>query len=150
MTNDKSASDELTLTARGAFPMSAVPMERGLVTVRDGIIVAVGECGPRKADIDLGNVALVPGFVNAHTHLDLSGARGLTPPSSDFVGWLRQVIAYRRSRTPEQIAGDIQAGIAESLRFGTTLVGDIAAGGASWDHLANAPLRAIIFYELIG
>jgi cytosine/adenosine deaminase-related metal-dependent hydrolase len=150
MTIDKSASDEFTLTARWVFPVSAMPLERGLITVCDRTIVAVDPRGSRKADIDLGNVALVPGFVNAHTHLDLSGARGLTPPSSDFVGWLRQVIAYRRSRTPEQVAADIQSGVAESLRLGTTLVGDIAAGGTSWDHVANAPLRADIFYELIG
>jgi cytosine/adenosine deaminase-related metal-dependent hydrolase len=92
----------------------------------------------------------VPGFVNAHTHLDLTGARGLTPPDPDFVGWLRRVIAYRRSRTAEQVQADVAAGIAECLRQGTTLVGDIAVDGATWDALAAAPLRAVVFRELIG
>src|SRR5947209_5031006 len=141
---------EFTLTARWVFPVSAAPLERGLVTVRAGVIAAVEPHGARKADIDLGNVALVPGFVNAHTHLDLTGARGLTPPTCDFVGWLRQVIAYRRSRTPEQVKADVDSGIAESLRHGTTLVSDIAAEGATWDQLTAAPLRAVVFRELIG
>src|SRR5262249_15986197 len=104
----------------------------------------------RTPDIDLGNAAILPGFVNAHTHLDLTGLRGKCPPSPDFTGWLRQVIAHRRTRTPEQTQVDIRAGIDECLRFGTPLVGDIASGGASWDALAEAPLRAVVYYELIG
>ena len=108
-------ADEFTLTARWVFPVTAAPLERGLVTVRDDRIVAVEPHGSRKADVDLGDVAIVPGFVNAHTHLDLTGARGLTPPTPDFVGWLRRVIAYRRGRTAEQVAADVQAGIAESI-----------------------------------
>jgi cytosine/adenosine deaminase-related metal-dependent hydrolase len=76
--------------------------------------------------------------------------RGKCPPSPDFVGWLRQVIAHRRSVTPEQTQADIRAGIDECLRFGTTLVGDIASGGVSWDALAESPLRTVVFRELLG
>jgi aminodeoxyfutalosine deaminase len=102
--------------------------------------------------VDLGNVALIPGLVNAHTHLDLSGARGLVPPTDPdhFTDWLRGVIAYRRGRTPEQVQADVRAGLAEALRFGTTLLGDITADGASWDAVAAAPVRAVVFRELIG
>jgi cytosine/adenosine deaminase-related metal-dependent hydrolase len=144
------SSDECSLTARWVFPADGPPVERGVVTVRGEQIVAVEPHGTRTADTDLGNAAILPGFVNAHTHLDLTGLRGKCPPSPDFVGWLRQVIAHRRSVTPEQTQTDIRAGIDECLRFGTTLVGDIASGGASWDQLAEAPLRAVVFYELIG
>jgi cytosine/adenosine deaminase-related metal-dependent hydrolase len=89
-------------------------------------------------------------LVNAHTHLDLTGLRGQAPPSPDFTAWLRQVIAHRRSRTPEQVREDIQAGLAECLRFGTTLLGDISGDGGSWDVLAEAPLRAVVFREFLG
>jgi cytosine/adenosine deaminase-related metal-dependent hydrolase len=143
-------ADDFTLTARWVFPVIAPPLERGVVTVRNDRIIAVEPHRAHKADIDLGDVAIVPGFVNSHTHLDLTGARGLTPPTPDFVGWLQQVIAYRRERTAEQVAADVQTGIAESLRFGTTLVGDIAVEGATWDALAAAPIRAVVYRELIG
>ena len=139
-----------TLTARWLFPISQPPLERGTVTIQGERIVAVEPHGSRAADVDLGDAAIIPGFVNAHTHLDLSGLRGQAPPTPDFTAWLRQVIAHRRGRTPEQVLADVRAGLAESLRFGTTLLGDISGNGASWDELAAAPIRAVVFREMLG
>jgi cytosine/adenosine deaminase-related metal-dependent hydrolase len=145
-------ADPITYTARVVFPVSAPPLAGGTVTVRGGRIEAVEPRGVRTVDVDLGNVALIPGLVNAHTHLDLSGARGHVPPTDAdrFTDWLRGVIAFRRGLTPDQVQADIRAGLAEALRFGATLLGDIAADGASWDAVAAAPVRAVVFRELIG
>jgi cytosine/adenosine deaminase-related metal-dependent hydrolase len=139
-----------TLGGRWVFPASAPPIPGGVITISGERIVAVEPHGRRRPDVDLGDVAILPGLVNCHTHLDLSGLRGLSPPTADFTGWLRQVIAHRRSTTPEQVAADIGAGLAESLRHGTTLLGDISAGGTSWPILADAALRGVVFYELLG
>lgn len=141
-----------TFTARWVFPVSGPPLERGTVTVEGDRVAAVEPRGVCSPDEDFGNAALIPGLVNAHTHLDLSGARGLIAPTDPdhFTDWLRGVIAYRRTRTPEQTQADIRAGLAECLRHGTTLIGDIAAEGTSWDALAAAPMRAVVFRELIG
>ena len=142
----------VTYSARWVFPVAGPPLENGTVTIRGDHIEAVESCGERTADLDLGNVAIVPGLVNPHTHLDLSGARGLIPPTDPdhFTDWLRGVIAYRRSRSPEQIQADIRAGWAECMRFGTTLIGDIAAEGASWAAVSEAKARAVVFFEMIG
>ncbi len=128
-----------TYTARWVFPVAGPPLPNGTVTVRGDVIESVDPHGTRTPDEDCGNAAIVPGLVNAHTHLDLSGARGLVPPTDPdhFTDWLRGVIAYRRTRTPEQVQGDIRAGLAECLRFGTTLIGDIAAEGASWNAVSG-------------
>jgi cytosine/adenosine deaminase-related metal-dependent hydrolase len=139
-----------TLTARWIFPADGPPLERGTITIAGERIESVDAHGARTPDTDLGNVALLPGFVNAHTHLDLGGMRGLAPPSPDFTGWLRQVIAHRRTQSPQEVQTAIRAGIAEAIRFGSTLLGDIASGGASWEALSNAPLRAVVFHELLG
>jgi aminodeoxyfutalosine deaminase len=139
-----------TLTARWIFPVSGLPLEHGTVTIAGDRITAVNARGECPADVDLGNVAVLPGLVNAHTHLDLTGLRGQAPPSPDFTAWLRQVIAHRRSRTSERVNDDIRAGLAECLRYGTTLLGDISGDGGSWDVLAEAPLRAVVFRELLG
>jgi cytosine/adenosine deaminase-related metal-dependent hydrolase len=141
---------DCTLTARWVFPVDRPPLERGTVTIAGERITAVEPHGVRAPDHDLGNAALLPGFVNTHTHLDLSGLRGLCPPMSDFTAWLRAVIRHRRGVTPEQVQADIRAGITESLRYGTTLLGDIAVSGGSWDELAGGSLRAVVYYELLG
>lgn len=147
-----SASDPRTYTARWVFPVAAPPLTGGTVTVHGDRIEAVEPAGVRTPDVDLGNVAVIPGLVNAHTHLDLSGARGRTPPTDaeHFTDWLRSVIDYRRARTPDEVQADIRAGLAECLRAGTTLLGDITAGGASWDAVSAAAVRAVVFREFIG
>src|SRR6187431_396894 len=145
-------SEPITFTARWIFPASSSPLERGTITIRGPLFEAVEPHGVRKPDVDLGNVAIIPGLVNAHTHLDLSGARGQIPPTDPehFTDWLRGVIAFRRGRTPEQVQADIRDGLAECLRTGTTLIGDIAAEGASWKPLAASRVRAVVFFEMIG
>ena len=139
-----------TLTARWIFPVDRDPIPDGTMTIQNDRIVAVEAKGQRQADKDLGNVAILPGLVNAHTHLDLSGLRGLTPPTADFTTWLRQVVNHRRTMSPDQVQLAIQTGLAESLRFGTTLLGDISGQGQSWQTLVQAPLRAVVFHEVLG
>jgi cytosine/adenosine deaminase-related metal-dependent hydrolase len=139
-----------TLAARWVFPVSGPPLAGGTVTLAGQHLVAIEPHGRRRPDMDLGDVAILPGLVNCHTHLDLSGLRDRCAPIADFTGWLRQVIAHRRATLPEQVESHIRDGLAESLRHGTTLLGDITAGGASWPILADAPVRSVVFYELLG
>jgi cytosine/adenosine deaminase-related metal-dependent hydrolase len=138
-----------TLTARWVFPVSGPPLERGCVTITGDRITAVGPLD-RQPDLDLGNAAVLPGLVNAHTHLDLTGLRGLVPFTGDFTTWLRAVIGHRRRRTTEEVQQNIRSGLAESLRCGVTLLGDISDRGWSLDILRSAPLRAVVFWELLG
>src|SRR5579871_1670269 len=91
-----------TLTARWVFPADRPPLERGTVTVAGDRIAAIEPAGTSPADVDFGEAAVIPGLVNAHTHLDLTGLRGQAPPSPDFTGWLRRVIAFRRGQSSEQ------------------------------------------------
>src|SRR5712691_558051 len=118
--------DPRSVTARWIFPASAPPLERGVLVLDRDRIHAIENQGLRKPDFDFGNAAILPGLVNAHAHLDLTGMHGLAPPSPDFPAWLRQVIAHRRARSSEEILADIHEGLAESLISGTTLIGDIS------------------------
>jgi cytosine/adenosine deaminase-related metal-dependent hydrolase len=148
--------EQTTYAARWIFPVESAPLPGGAITIVGDRIAAVEPHGTRSPDVDLGNVAILPGFVNAHTHLDLTGARVCRPPASnvaaspDFTQWLRHVIAFRRTRSPEHVQADIATGLAECLRFGTTMLGDISAGQASWELVGQSPCRARVFYEMIG
>ncbi len=146
-------SDQTTpwsLTARWIFPVAGPPLERGVVTICGDRITAVEPRGISTADLDLGNAAILPGLVNAHTHLDLSGLHVPIPFTGDFTAWLRAVIAHRRGLQPNQVRDHVRAGLAESLAHGVTLLGDISGAGLSWPVLAQAPLRAVVFLELLG
>lgn len=137
-----------TIRARWIFPADAPPIRDGRVTIRGDRIIRVAADG--SADLNVGNAVLLPGFVNAHTHLDLGMLHGRCPPTPDLPAWLRCVIAGRLAATAEEVQRAIADGIAACLRSGTTLVGDISAGGASWPLLSAVPLRAVVFYELLG
>src|SRR4051812_23547556 len=141
-----------TYSARWVFPASGPPLPNGTVTVRGDRIAAVDPAGARSAAASFGTAAIVPGLVTPHTPLDLSGARGQIPPTDPdhFTDWLRGVIAYRRTRTPEQVQADMRHGLASCLEFGTTLIGDITVGGASYPAVSAAVTRAVLFWELIG
>jgi cytosine/adenosine deaminase-related metal-dependent hydrolase len=143
------------------LPISGPPVRDGWVAVEDGRIVATGHGLPQNEgaelleamDHDLGDVVLMPGLVNAHTHLELSYLRGLVSPTGSFVDWIRQVIVARR-RYPDPndpvISQGVSEAIAEARRSGTALVGDISNTLVTFDQLANSPLAAVVFYELIG
>jgi cytosine/adenosine deaminase-related metal-dependent hydrolase len=145
-----SSESRWTLRARWVFSVSAPPIADGVITIADDRIVAVEANARQTVDVDVGECAVLPGLVNAHTHLDLTGLRGQCPPGDDFPDWLRRVIRHRRDATMEQTTSDIRTGLTESLRCGTTLLGDISAGGISWSILAESPPRSVVFYELLG
>lgn len=138
----------LSLTARWLLPMSGPAIAGGVIRVTGDRITALDP--PGSADLDFGNAAILPGFVNAHVHLDLSGMRGLAPPRLPLTDWLREVIAHRRTRSAEQVQADVRAGLAECVRTGTTLLGDVSGDGGSWDDLATSGIRCVVFRELLG
>jgi cytosine/adenosine deaminase-related metal-dependent hydrolase len=139
-----------TLTARWIVPVDQPPLKQGTLTISRRRLVHVDPQGRRRADQDLGNVAILPGLVNSHTHLDLSGLHGRVPPTADFTAWLRAIMHHRRSQTPAQVQADTRAGLAAALASGTTLLGDISDQGLSWPVLAEGPVRGVVFYELLG
>ena len=147
-------SGQWSVTARWILPADRPPLAHGTITIQGDTIVAVQPAGfrvPHPHGVeDLGDIAILPGFVNAHTHLDLTGMRGQCPPTPDFAAWLRGVIQHRRLRTPEQVQDDIRAGLAECQRHGTTLVGDISGQGLSGPILRDAAIRSVAFLELLG
>jgi aminodeoxyfutalosine deaminase len=160
------------LRARYVFPVTSPPIPNGVVTIACDRIVAVGK-EPVDCDAeDLGNVALLPGLVNAHTHLDLGGLSApLGEPGIGMADWIRRVMMHRREEgkrgqapfvlstlravpangaCPLFPSQAVQAGVEESMRLGTTTLGDIAQPGAATALFEQAPIDATIFLELIA
>ena len=98
---------------------------------------------------DLGDVAILPGLVNAHTHLELSWMRGLVAPSSSMPTWASQLMALRRTVSHEPPEPIVTA-VAEARRSGTCLVGDVTNTFATFAPLLGSELSAMLFRELLG
>ena len=133
------------LRARWVLPVDGPPIEGGFVGVAGERIASVGARAPNSGPVhDLGDVVLLPGLVNAHTHLEFSGRESpLGEPGMRLPDWIRLVIA-ERNRGDRNAARDIAAGLRESVAAGVTTIGEIAAGGAA------APVPAVVFHEAIG
>ncbi|MBV8486960.1 MAG: amidohydrolase family protein [Planctomycetaceae bacterium] len=148
--------DTLTLQARYVFPVERPPIEDGVVVLRQGRIGWVGPARERKGDLDLGNVAIMPGLVNAHTHLELARLDATTTTPSapatveNEVAWLRRVVETRRSGSEETLRRTVGENLAACLAAGTTLIADTTTAGLSWDQVAGTAIRAVVFAELIG
>jgi cytosine/adenosine deaminase-related metal-dependent hydrolase len=140
--------------ATWVLPIASAPLRDGWVAVDGGRIVATGRRIPADGAVahDLGGVALLPGLVNAHTHLELSYLRDAVPPAFEFVSWIRAVMAARRSRPdPEcrEIVESLDCAIDEAVRCGTALIGDISNTLVPFAPLVRSPLSGVMFYELL-
>jgi cytosine/adenosine deaminase-related metal-dependent hydrolase len=138
-----------SLRARCVFPVDRPPIEHGIVTFEDERIVAVRtEPLGRRDDVhDLGAVALLPGLVNAHTHLEFSNLlRPLGKSGMPLAEWIRLVIAERGQRRTD-VADAIRAGLRESLQHGVTTIGEITTTNPL---AAYADADATLFLEVIG
>jgi cytosine/adenosine deaminase-related metal-dependent hydrolase len=141
--------------AAWVLPITSPPLRDGWVTVRDGLIVDVGS-GPAAtaADvevIDLGRVAMMPGLVNAHTHLELSFLWGKVPPADALIDWVSRMMAQRVALAPgAEDTTAIDNAILDMEEAGTAAVGDIANTFASVAPIGRSRLHAVVFRELIG
>ncbi len=144
------------------LPIARPPIRDGWVMTLAGRVIACG--GPRERahpgaaafddnndieTIDLGNVAVMPGLVNAHTHLELSWMRGQVPPAASMPAWAARLMALRRAVGNEP-PGPILDAIRDARASGTALVGDVANTFAAYEPLADSELAAAIFRELLG
>lgn len=115
-----------SLKARYVVPLDRPPIAGGVVTIAGERVVEVAARPPGGATlVDLGDVVLVPGLVNAHTHLEFSDLnRPLGTQGMSLVAWIRAVIA-RRSQQKTDLRASVAAGIRESLQHGVTAVCDV-------------------------
>jgi cytosine/adenosine deaminase-related metal-dependent hydrolase len=135
--------------ARYVFPVSSKPIVNGMVGIQGERIAAVGDHVAADTVEDLGNVAILPGLVNAHTHLEFSNlTKPLGKQGIGFVDWIRLI---RRESLELRIQA-VKKGINECIRCGTTTIGDITQDDflASELEKENMPADGTAFLELIA
>lgn len=145
-------------SARWVLPITSPPIENGAVAVDGPKIVAVGsaaEVAKRFPDApikDFDESAILPGLVNAHSHLELTVMRGfLESEEHDFFAWLRKLTLARMSMTDEDLQISATCGAIEAARAGITCVGDSSSAAPHvMKALREIGLRGIVFQESFG
>lgn len=149
----------IVYSARWVLPVSVPPIPYGAVAVHNGVITAVGpeevvresvaKDGPYQT-VSLGETALTPGFVNVHSHLELTALRGLLD-ELPFYPWITKLVELKREKLR---AADFQIaarwGVIEAIRSGITTLADTGDSGAPMDAMVTGGVRGIVYQEVFG
>jgi cytosine/adenosine deaminase-related metal-dependent hydrolase len=147
---------KILLTAKYVLPISAELIEDGAVAIEDDKIAAVGARAeiagkfPEAETRDFGEAVILPGLVNAHSHLEITAMRGfLDEFDGDFYSWLITLTKTRAEKlTDEDIEIAARFGALEGARAGVTTFGDIGRfGKAGFEALKANGLRGVLFQE---
>lgn len=141
-------------------PIAHPPIRSGGVLVRNGRIIAVDSAArlararPHARQIDLGRSILLPGLINAHTHLELTGIQRPADRPTSFTDWISALGQSLNRTAPDfadRIATATRAGAAQSVAHGVTTVGDISQQvHLTRPILRDGPLNVVSFGEALG
>ena len=145
--------------ARWVLPISSPAIADGAIAVEDQRIISVAsrvvlaQQFPHATVRDLGESAIIPGLINAHSHLELTAMRGfLENEETDFFAWLKKLTTARLERmTVDDLYVSAAWGASEAVRAGVTCVADASnSAGESMTALRDVGLRGIVFQESFG
>ena len=148
---------KLLLTAETVLPVSSKPLKNASVLISDGKIREIGKSAALRKrykgvlERDLGKGILLPGFVNAHTHLELGWVSKRLRSFKGFTGWLEQIIKEKRvGVTQREIINSVAEGIEANIRAGVTTIGEISSyRGLDKQMLKDSGLRTVLFKEVL-
>ncbi len=146
----------MILRARTLLPVSQPTIENGAVAVSGNRIRAVGSWPDLRPNtnekvFDLGDVILLPGFINAHCHLDYTDMAGMLPPPKTFTDWIPLILSAKSGWGYSDYVRSWLNGAHMLARTGTTTVADIETVPDLLPEVWDAtPLRVFSFLEMTG
>lgn len=139
----------IVLSADWVLPVEGPPIEQGAVAIEDGRITAVGTRDQLGDGTHYSESAIVPGFVNAHTHLEYAVFAGFGDGLS-FAPWIALHVERKNRLDWDDLVAIARLGAAECLTSGVTTVGDASYSGAAAIACAELGLAGIVYLEVFG
>jgi cytosine/adenosine deaminase-related metal-dependent hydrolase len=138
----------MIIAANWIFPVTSAPLKDHAIVIENGRISTIR---PRVAgDSFYENACIIPGLINAHTHLAYTALRNLFDGLT-FFPWIRKLTEVKYNvLTDEDLAVSTRLGIAESIRAGITTVADMCDCETALRVLSESPLRARFYWEVFG
>ena len=140
------------IAAKYVYPLTSTePLVNGFVEVEeDGTVVRTGVCeDPAKEPVFLDG-ALVPGFVNAHCHVELSYMKGLFRKGTGMAGFIDQINELRDTKSLEQKVSDLMQAMDSLWEQGVVAMADISNCDDSFAVKARHPMYTRTFLEVFG
>jgi len=137
------------LSADWVLPVEGAPIENGAVAIEDGRIAAVGAASELGEGERFEDAAIVPGFVNAHTHLEYAVYGGFGD-GLGFARWIALHVERKRRIGWDEFVAIARLGAAECLASGVTTVGDCSFSGATALACDELGLGATVYLEVFG
>ena len=143
----------LKIKFRALLTQCSEPLENGELIIEDGDIL---EISPQVSKVntedtlDLSDHLLMPGFVNAHSHLSLTALENKLSPSKNFACWIRDLILLNSALKCEERVWGIRKGASEMKSSGVTGLADYVADSALLDTIGGLGFRSVLFLEIIG
>jgi len=143
------------------LPINGSPVEGGAVIVEKGLIKAVGPLAALRKKFsapvhEFPGAVLMPGLVNAHTHLELTNFPAWLHKSclgstvNSYVEWIMQVIKVKRQLGYEELSASLLAGFRLSIQCGTTMVGDILSTRQLIPLYEKSQIAGRVYFEFLG
>ena len=146
----------MILSASWVFPVTSPYILDGAVLVNKDEIQDFGTTTelvaryPKEQVREFPGTALLPGFVNSHSHLELTVLRGYLEDLS-FWDWIQRLVETKYEVLNQgEIKTSAQLGACEAIRAGITTVGDAMDVGASLDALLASGLRGVLYQEVFS
>ena len=150
----------LRLRARWALPVDGPPIQDAAILINaEGRIDALGPnhdtpTPPDALTHDLGRAVLLPGMVNTHTHLELSGFEDYAPdsPATDpaFREWIQNIRRIKEARSPEDVLAAARRGVRDCWAGGVTTIADTGDSGSVIQALEELGGSGIAYQEVFG
>jgi cytosine/adenosine deaminase-related metal-dependent hydrolase len=143
------------LAARWLIPVEGAPIERGALLIGpDGRVDAVGADStvPRPSDVaaeDFGEAAILPGLINTHTHLELTGFADQVE-EREFPAWIRRLRELKTTRVSPDYVAAARRGLQACYAAGVTTIADTGDSGAVIQALAELGGSGVAYQEVFG
>ena len=129
-------------------PASGPPIREGRIAVENGRIVETP--GHRDNVVRFSGCAIIPGFVNAHSHIELTILRGYLD-HLPFIDWIpRLTHAKYNVLSRDEMLASARLGAIEMLQAGMTCLGEVMDLGAAWDAMREFGLQGVAYQEVFG
>ncbi len=138
------------ISADYIFPISSVPIEKGVITIADdGTVLEVSseQAIANRDGVEFHKGIICPGFINTHCHLELSHMRSEISENKGMAGFVKEIISKRNGFSEEKIQQAIIDAEAEMIKNGIVAVGDISNNNSTFKQKAKGNIYYHTFIE---